>query len=72
MIQQEIKFTTKFIKLSPTNESSWNYLRGCYNHNGNLKITDFPEIYDLCVELNVKKIIYYNIQNIHFYHLRVL
>ncbi|KAF2071917.1 hypothetical protein CYY_006774 [Polysphondylium violaceum] len=53
IIDREIEYSLRSIKLSPNNESPWSYLRGLFK---NQKISDYPELLVTLKELKAKYI----------------
>ncbi|GAB1607862.1 protein farnesyltransferase/ geranylgeranyltransferase type-1 subunit alpha-like [Argonauta hians] len=48
VIEQEIEYTTQYIRQAPHNESSWNYVKGLLIPNG---LCNYPQLLEFCLEL---------------------
>lgn len=58
VLQREIEYTSKQIRLCTLNESSWNYLRGLFQDRAEDKkrpVTDFPQLKSFAYEMFTKQ-----------------
>lgn len=48
VLEREISFTIQKIRLTPNNESAWNFLRGLMSHNG---LNSSPQVTEMCQQM---------------------